>query len=565
MSMNWLRFTLGSVLAAMLAACGGGGDSDSNVNSEDPTGKAEVVITDAPSLDYQNVWITTQEVWFSQVESADSEDPGWLKFTLAEPVSVDLIPLANGNLADAFANLDLPVGTYRQIRVFLLDPEDPLASSAQAAGLDYNAEVVYLDEEGGTEVAPLELVAPAKGVAIYGRFEIVENQTLTLALDFDVAQDVIEFPFGDDLAFILRPRLAYYDLSSVGAIEGRISASLLPETEDTSEPWGVVVKAESLLEDGSAFVIERVTRIREDGSFTLFPIQIPEGVDQAELDLVIRGRNMATMIVRNVPVVAGSAPDSGTPPTQLQTEPLDPVAATEFTANIAADTPLSPTAGDLRFFQSVGGEAPYLVRRVAVNPFTGILVDDLPLAAGPVLVGEYNGGAAVSFESITPAEGESAYRVVGDAPLYEPTVSSDLVFAGEATEGLSALTTVPALEIAAPAAPASISGTLTQDVAGRYDRGYLMVSRGGDIVTTLDLTAVLAQNDGSGGAFSIENIPGGSSSDTFEEGVYRLYARVWNAENPALSLRRRPLGEVVDLGNGSVSDVELNLDAPLAD
>jgi hypothetical protein len=118
--------------------------------------------------------------------------------------------------------------------------------------------------------------------------------------------------------------------------------------------------------------------------------------------------------------------------------------------------------------------------------------------------------------------------------------------------------TIGALSITSPAVADGISGTLTQ-TAGTYDSGFLIVSHDGYIVTTLPLSTVLSQNGNTGGPFSIANIPGGSPTVTFGNGLYYLHAIVWNSAHPWLTLHRQLIEAVVDLDNGSATGVDLTL------
>jgi len=547
-----IRAWMPIMLAGMLAACGGG-SSDS---STEVTGEVQVSVTAEPSPGYSHAWVTLKEVWFFEGTAEAPEAAGWIKFPLSTPVTVDLMALANGNLADAFTGLELPVGTYHQIRVFMVDSNQALTSSAQALGLAYNSQLDIVTDTGAVEHEPLELVAPNDGAVVRGTFTVAEETPLTLALNFNIDRDVKEFTIEGDVHYLLSPMLNYYNLAHVGAIVGQIDPADLASSEESNGAYNIVISAQRPDDDGYR-QIERYTTVQSDGSFTLFPMFIKDDSNTTSYDVVVRGRAFSTVIVRAVPAVAGTGPQSGQNPTIVQSTPISLTPSAEYLANL--DTAGSPTSQLLSFYQTISGvDAPYLMRERALNPFTGLFVEDLPLSGGPLFVGGYNSGQAVSFNTVIPEEGLGAYQPIAAAPLYVTTPADGLaqpVGAG-AVESIS----LPALAVEAPASATKISGSFTLTTPGKYDKGYLVVSRYGLIVTAIPLDSILAENSGAGGSFTIENVPGGTESTSYSGGIYRLYARLWNSADPDGTTVRRPVGGFVDLRGGSVSNLALSAD-----
>ena len=70
---------------------------------------------------------------------------------------------------------------------------------------------------------------------------------------------------------------------------------------------------------------------------------------------------------------------------------------------------------------------------------------------------------------------------------------------------------------------------------------------------------MLSQNGGAGGAYTIGNVPGGSSGQTFAAGLYYLHGFLWNRQDPLLSLRRIEDTAVVDLRTGSATNVDITV------
>lgn len=542
-------------LGGLAAGCGGGGSSNPNAN---PQGTVNLSLTDAPG-DYDNVWVTVAAVWFHTSAAAGPDDAGWLKYTLSTPVTVDLLTLQNGNLSQMLGNLQLPSGTYQQIRVFLVATGAALTSSASAQQLTYNDQVNYQDTNDMEQVSPLEIINPSKGIALTGTFTVGDAGALDLALDFDVNRDVIEVFLGAQEDFVLKPRLAYFDLSHIGGIRGSVDCSQLLASGGSGFAYGLVIKAEMPSADGTYHAVDRLTGLHVDlannsCTFTLFPLDIPAGASTATYDVLIRGRDMESILVQGVPVQAGTDAATGT---ALNAEPLTLTQDTEYTANMPSGSPVVPTGADVQFYQTLPGEtAPYEIRFRAVNPFSGNFTYDEPLSLGPVLLGQYVAAGDPTLAQVVPNEGLGGFLPYGGAPYFSRTAASS----GTLTPGgAPSLFTIGALSIASPASADSIGGSLTQGTAGRYDSGYLIVSHDGYIVTTLPLAAVLAQNGGAGGAYSLDNIPGGSATQSFAPGLYYLHALVWNSAHPLLTLQRVEGTAVVDLSTGSATNVNLSV------
>src|SRR5882762_8680981 len=126
---SWFVIAIATLSASLaLSSCGGGGSS----STAPMFGAVSVAVTDAPSTDFDHVWITVNSIRFHRLDFARPDDPNWLTYSLPQPVTVDLTQLANGNLASVFSSIELPVGTYRQIRLLLADDDATLTTSAQA-------------------------------------------------------------------------------------------------------------------------------------------------------------------------------------------------------------------------------------------------------------------------------------------------------------------------------------------------------------------------------------------------------------------------------------------------
>ncbi|HEU0202334.1 MAG TPA: DUF4382 domain-containing protein [Burkholderiaceae bacterium] len=537
-----------------LAACGGGGSSGGSAAPQAATGKVTVAVTDAPSADFNQVWITIRRIDFNKAENATPNDPNWLSFPLAEPVTVDLAQLANGNMAEVFQDIELPVGLYRQIRLVLVGEDEPLTASALAAGLQYNDQVNFTGPTGVDRVAPLEIPHWRTGITVFGRFTVEQDKTLRLVLDFDIDNDVVVLPDAlsqtDGLAFTLKPFIRYYDLDLSGAIVGRIDpATLSPAARPRGGYWAIV-KAQDLSSDGSVHVVRRATSIRPDGSFTLFPVPVPSAGASKNYDITINGHNLQTSIVRGVPVVGGTTPTVN--PTQLSAAPLAMATGTEYGATLSS--PAQPTGSWINFYQTLpGATAPYQVRFRHVNPFNGHVDLPLLLPAGDLRVGDYVAGGAPVLSNVTPVEGSGGFSAIADAVLYSP--GAPVLVTPPASGSVTTLAGSTLAVNAALAVPGTINLAVTTMTPGRYDKGQFVITRFGFIVDSVAIDSVLA----SGGNIAAANLPAGTSGKPLPQGVYFGYLRVWNSNNPLIRPRIVPIFELADLRTTNSASLAVTL------
>jgi hypothetical protein len=518
---------LAVVLAAAvtLQACGRSTKS-SGAGSSTPSGTLSVMVTDAPG-DFDHVYITVKNIWFHTSDTAGPTDVNWIKRPLAAPVTVDLISLANGNLQSVWDSISLPVGTYQQIRLVLAGTEDPLAASAQALNLQYNNEVL----SAGLE-SPLHIPDALHGIRLYGTFIVAETGTLRLAIDFDAGHDISDFRTGE---YILKPRLAYFDLDNVGAIVGKLATN---GTFTTAPRF--VIKAERLTSDGTHTYheIRRWTVPKSDGTFVLYPVST---LVTSTWDVVIRGLNYQTVIIRGVPITKGATPTSGA--TDLGTITMTAAGTQDYAASAAIT---SPTGAWLTFGQTLPGvgEYPYEIRFRHFHPLTGTFAG-FPLSAMPLSVGSYSTGS-ITFSDVTPQEGTGGYIAAADAELFD---RGDY----QAVTASTPSVTIPALTVTSPFQGNSVSGaismTLPVKMNNKMDKGVLFAVHGGMIVNAMDAGSQMA----TGGSYTMTNLPGGSFSVPLPRGFYGIEALGWSSTPMPMSTvpyAAVAIPQVVDLRTG---------------
>jgi len=524
-SRKYYSLILITLFVLALQACGGGGGGGVVAV---PTGAATVSVTDAPG-DFDHVYITVKDVWFHESDVADPRAGDWLKYPLTTPVTIDLLSLSNGNMQAIWSNIQLPIGTYRQIRVFL----EPTYDSALPAGTYHNYVVI------GGNTYPLFVPDFDHGITLIGAFNITFGGSLKLAIDFDAGEDIVEFHEGLD--YVLKPRLAYFDLDNAGAIKGQISSSGSLTAPD------FVIKAEKLVTDGTStyHAIQRWTMPDASGNFILYPISAATKT----YDIVVRGLGHQTVIIKGVPVARGTTPSTAT----------DLGLITMMTATnpdfAVAGSIASPTGAWVQFYQTIpgAGEYPYEIRFRHFNPLYGGFKQTFALSADPVHVGTYISSGLVSALTTTnPVEGLGNFNAVAGAILYSRSTPT-LVSAATTTVSFPT-----PLTVVSPYKGNSVTGLIVMNNPGKMnntmDRGLLFAVHGGMIVNAIDVNGQMAM----GGPYTLGNLPGGTPGTPLPGAFYGIDAVGWLSTAPTGTYRSIGIPQIVDLRTGNdTADIDM--------
>jgi uncharacterized protein DUF4382 len=525
-------FTLFAVLvlgvSVILSACGGGSSSDRGGTSQ---GTVNLSLTDAPG-DFDHVYVTVKDVWFHTSDTAGPRAADWRKYPLATPVIVDLLTLANGTVQSFWNNIHLPVATFKQIRIFLV----PTFDASLPAGQYHNYVVI------GSNTYPLHIPDADDGIQLIGTFGVTAGGTLRLAIDFDAGHDVVEFQEGTD--YVLKPRLTCYDLDHAGAITGALSTG----GSFTTAPHFVIkaerlATAEEMLASGSTstyHVIRRWTVPRPDGSFILSPVST---LETTTWDVVIRGLNYKTLIIKGVPITLGGSTNLGTIAMSPSTSSDYPVAGT-----IAA-----PTGAWVQFYQTLQapGEYPYEIRFRHFNPLWGGFKQTFMLNDDQIQLASYvSDGVLSTLTATTPAEGIGEYQAFAGACLFNRSSSTPAIVS-------SSTVTVQfpnPLTVMSPYQGNSVSGMISLGTTtamntmmlNKMDSGLLFAVNGGMIVDAIRVNSQMA----TGGTYTISDLPGGTPppGTPLPGAFYGIDAFGWSSTNAAYVAVAIPW--VVDLSEG---------------
>jgi hypothetical protein len=363
---------------------------------------------------------------------------------------------------------------------------------------------------------------------------VKKNGKLKIAIDFDAGHDVVKMDHDATTEYLLKPRLASFDLDNAGAIIGHIDSTSAANRSAAQ----FVVKAEQLAPGGFIHVVRRATFVADGtGTFVLYPL-LP-GV----YDVLIRGVGYETTIIKNVPVVKGTTPQSSA--TVIPTVTLTASPSADYLASASID---SPTGAWIDYFQTLPGvgEAPYEVRFRHFNPLTGQF-SNFPLSFGPLQVGTYD-SASITLTETVPVEGNGGFKAAAVAILYQPSSFLNVTSASPAAH-------FGPLSVKVPAVARSVSGTVTvpADKTGLMDRGVLFAVHGGMIVNAVKVDGPM----GSGGSYTLDNLPGGTATQPLPGAFYGITAFGWSSTDAAI--RASAIPRFADLHISDATGMDLNM------
>ncbi len=254
-------FTWFIALAAGLAVtgCGGssGGIGGTPVSS---SGKLSLSLTDASTDSYKAVYVTIAEVRVHKSGTADENDTGWK--TVATPnQTYNLLELTNG-VRETLGISTLDGGHYTQMRLLLKDTPDGQTNILDKSHPHANYVIL-----GDDTVHKLKVPSGYQsGIKLVHNFEIAENQTTELILDFDAMKSVVQA--GKSGQWLLKPVIKILETVAYSIVQGVIT------DEGNATIGGALVSAQ-IYDAAAADNKDRVSVISstisdENGTYKLF-------------------------------------------------------------------------------------------------------------------------------------------------------------------------------------------------------------------------------------------------------------------------------------------------------
>ena len=566
---------LGALFA--LAACGGGGASSSSPAPAPSSSNAELSVALAggasPGIDHLWVTITGLAMHADGTRVFGDGDAGWVVSQLPAPVTVDLADasLSQGQSVSLLKQVQTAVGTYQQLRLIVAssDPNATLKDSAVAKGLTWNDQVQYTDA-GGVHVVPLEIPDPQAGLRLLQQFSLSADTTTPLAIEWNAAASLVRRPTAAGVdRFTLRDELQLYNqqlLTALGdgnlQIDGSIFDSISGQLDTSNFCTGsshagcihdVVASATSLSSDGLFHEEVRSVNVSAGGTFLLYPLPT-----QSLYDVVIRGGNMQTIVVRNVFVdPTGLLKPTPTALSSTAT-PIVPVLDASG-LDVTVTNALATHGARVLFGQTIAGsggtsaDVPYAIAAEAADPATGLLAHPVTLPGGPIHDAAFDStkdgtGTPPAFTTVAAKEGAVAWSVWSEGTLADST--SAIVVKAAAAASVSAPEPVRRSGF--------VDGTLTVSLSGAASNGAdnaeVVVSNAGGTVAVANASSLIA----GGGSVAI-TLPSGASTAAPGATLYNVAVHTWKAGADATSGRWSRAGSPVDLSSAGSASLALTL------
>jgi len=242
-------------LVVFSVSCGGNGGDNG-----DSTGTLNLSLTDQATTDYKAIYVTIE-----QVEVHKEGGGGWQVVPLQfEKKTVNLLDLVNG-VREELAIATLATGHYTQMRLILGDKPDDSLNILSRRHPHANYFIDLSDKW-------FELKVPSgfqTGIKIVKGFNINENQTTELLLDFDATKSIVKA--GSSGQWLLKPTIKLLNTKECSIISGNavqggvlVSAQVYDATPNLAEELRVEVEAATVTDASGNYKL-----FLSPGSYTL--------------------------------------------------------------------------------------------------------------------------------------------------------------------------------------------------------------------------------------------------------------------------------------------------------
>ena len=378
-----LNWSIGLLLSAVLAGCGGGGGGGTG-----GTGTLGVSMTDSPSCGFNEVNVTVDKVRVHKSGSAEATDAGWTDITLSTAKKINLLDLTNGAL-EVLGETPLSAGHYTQLRLVLVPNSIgvPLANS-----------VIPTD---GVETALTTPSAVESGIKLIHEFDVLADQRVDLLLDFDACKSIVTRGNG---TFALKPVITVipFVLNGINGFVNMTSPAAISGLRVTAQQNGAIIQT-SVPGSGGEFFLYRLAPGNYDVVLTADAraTAIITGVTVANTTSVV------TLSVTEAPFIL---PVSLTD-TISGTATLNPTSETDFAFVRAMQTTGATSFVTVKFvaasdLSTVPGPGAYSLTLPIGAPWLGTF-GALPIVLAPEvgLAGKYSAQAsATNYTSSAPVD-----------------------------------------------------------------------------------------------------------------------------------------------------------------
>lgn len=255
----------------LLVSCGSGGGGSGSAG----TGTLALSLSDSSTEDYSAVYVTIRAVEV-HLGGNENKQGNWLTLDLPddpntglprERMTVNLLELVNGVRED-LGIAELESGHYTQMRLIIdTIPDDTINILSQS----HPFANYVIDQNDPPNVRELKIPSGLQtGIKIVGGFDINENQTTELILDFDACRSVVQA--GNSGKWLLKPNIKIVRLVDFSIING----SVTDDSDEKNPIEGALVSAqifnggETPETSDDELIIQASTITDSNGEYKLF-------------------------------------------------------------------------------------------------------------------------------------------------------------------------------------------------------------------------------------------------------------------------------------------------------
>lgn len=248
-----LRIVPITLSAIVLSACGGSGSE-----SGSSTGTASFAVTDGPSDQVSNVWVTFDRI---AIKPADGQAQS---FTLDEPQQIDLMTLQGTSARPLIENIEVPAGRYNWVRLYVVGGAPDSYVVETDNGGEYDLFVPGNQPQSNNPHQRWIQLSSPFAVPAGGHADFVIDVDLRKAL---VKKDQRSLPAP---YYMIRPSLRIVDELEVGTIRGTVDSALVEDeacaTDDAGDQANAVyLYAGNDAAPGDVYLDESGEPIARDG------------------------------------------------------------------------------------------------------------------------------------------------------------------------------------------------------------------------------------------------------------------------------------------------------------
>lgn len=275
-TLNWLSLSLTCAFTLLvLTSCGGSGSSSTLPG----TGTLSTALTDNSTEDYRAIYVSIARI------DVHPENGDW--YTLDAPGGTyNLLALVNG-VREELGLSPLASGHYTQMRLII--GATPQAGTNNILGEAHPFANYLIDQDNIAH----KLKVPSSKIKIVHGFDISDNQTTELLLDFDAMKSIVQA--GNSGKHLLKPTIKVLRTVDSALVSGRVS-------DEIDGLTGALVSAQTFSTDPALDAADRVRVERSTLTGNDDPTTPTDEAGGYRLDLAAGDYNLVAYVTGYLPV-----------------------------------------------------------------------------------------------------------------------------------------------------------------------------------------------------------------------------------------------------------------------